>query len=56
MGEPKVVDIIGTLARNSFMSNISNQVEAMEIIPITATPKATTNMAELLTKMARERK
>lgn len=56
MGEPKVVDIIGTLARNSFMSNISNQVEAMEIIPITATPKATTNMAELLAKMARERK
>lgn len=56
MGEPKVVDLIGTLARNSFMSNISNQVEVMEIIPIAATPKTATSMAEILAKMARERK
>ena len=56
MGEPKVVDLIGTLARNSFMSNISNQVEAMEIIPIASVPKTATSMAEMLAKMARERK
>ena len=56
MGEPKVVDLIGTLARNSFMSNISNQVEVMEIIPIASAPKTATSMADLLAKMARERK
>ena len=56
MGEPKVVDLIGTLARNSFMSNVSNQVEVMEIIPIASAPKTATSMAEMLAKMARERK
>lgn len=56
MGEPKVVDIIGTLARNSFMSNVSNQIEAIEIVPVSATSKTATSMAEMLAKMARERK
>ena len=55
LGEPKVVNLIGTLTKNSFLNNISNQVEVQAIIPITDKPK-TTSMAELLAKMARERK
>ena len=55
LGEPKVIDLVGTLAKNCFMNNISNQIEVQKIIPATGIPK-TTSMAEMLAKMARERK
>lgn len=55
MGEPKVLNLVGTLARNSYLSNVTNQVEVMEILP-KENAKPASSMAELLAKMARERR
>lgn len=54
MGEPKVVNLIGTLSRNCFMSSISNQVEVMKIIKPDMI-RTMTPMAAQLAKMAQER-
>ena len=54
MGEPKVVNLVGTLSKNCFMSNISNQVEVTKIVK-PSTVKTMTPMAEMLAKMAAER-
>lgn len=55
LGEPKIVDFIGSLSKNCFLNNISNQIEVKKIIPKT-TQKPMTSMAEMLAKMAKERK
>ena len=54
MGEPKVVNLVGTLSKNCFMSNITNQVEVTKIIKPSSV-KTMTPMAEMLAKMAAER-
>lgn len=54
MGEPKVVDLIGTLSKNCYMNSVKNQVEVMEIIKPT-TIRQRTPMAEMLAKMAESR-
>lgn len=54
MGKPKVVDLVGTLAKNCFMSSIKNQVEVVKIIK-PSTVKAVTPLAERLAQMAKER-
>jgi single-stranded-DNA-specific exonuclease len=53
IGEPKVVDLIGTLTFNSFRC-VTNQVEVQKIIPVTACKR--TNMSEMLAKIANERR
>jgi single-stranded-DNA-specific exonuclease len=54
MGEPKVVDIVGTLGKNCFLNSIKNQVEILKIIPpvndIQLTP-----MAQQLAEMAKNK-
>lgn len=54
MGEPKVVNLIGTLSRNCFLNNISNQVEVTRIIKPDMI-KSVTPMAAKLAEMAQNR-
>ena len=53
MGEPKTVDLIGTLCKNNFMNRLTNQVDVIKIIPKEKINQLTP-MAQKLADMARK--
>ena len=48
MGKPKVVNLVGTLSRNCFLSNVSNQVEVIKIIK----PDSIRNVTPMASQLA----
>ena len=53
LGEPKIIDIVGVLNKNSFKNFISNQIEVSKIIPHD-TKTIKTPMAQMLEDIAKQ--